>query len=186
MLAIVVPPICHYFKRLYLENLLGWKGHGAQLPQVCCLVGHFVIHDQLVLGIHAHLHIVSYLSAPALAHRHGAGIWICERDLPLSALFKLLLQGFMLFPVLLQCRDLLPQFFRRWFVDVRFVLIVLIQPLQIALDLLINALYPALQLAPGKVFTQSRELFGGSFAGPLQPCFALLCHGGAPSPRPAR
>ena len=30
------------------------------------------------------------------------------------------------------------------------------------------------------------ELFGGCFDGPLQPCFALLCHGGAPSPRPAR
>jgi len=30
------------------------------------------------------------------------------------------------------------------------------------------------------------ELFGGCFDGPLQPCFALLCHEGAPSPRPAR
>ncbi len=29
------------------------------------------------------------------------------------------------------------------------------------------------------------ELFGGSFDGPLQLCFAVLCHGGAPSPRPA-
>ncbi len=30
------------------------------------------------------------------------------------------------------------------------------------------------------------ELSGGCFDGPLQPCFALLCHEGAPSPRPAR
>jgi hypothetical protein len=29
------------------------------------------------------------------------------------------------------------------------------------------------------------ELFGGSFDGPLQLWFALLCYGGAPSPRPA-
>jgi hypothetical protein len=29
------------------------------------------------------------------------------------------------------------------------------------------------------------ELFGGCFDGPLQPCFALLWHEGAPSPRPA-
>ena len=29
------------------------------------------------------------------------------------------------------------------------------------------------------------ELFGGSFYETLQLCFAVLCHGGAPSPRPA-
>ena len=30
------------------------------------------------------------------------------------------------------------------------------------------------------------ELFGGFFDGPLQLWLALLCHGGAPSPRPVR
>src|SRR5580765_1260512 len=53
-------------------------------------VGHFMNDDQVVLGVHCRLNVVSNDAGAATASGHRTGIGVCERDLMIRCSFHLL------------------------------------------------------------------------------------------------
>ena len=54
-------------------------------------IGHLVRHDEVVLGLHRHLHIVADGTGAFAAGGVGAGVWISQRDLLVGRGLHLLL-----------------------------------------------------------------------------------------------
>jgi hypothetical protein len=155
LLAVVVAHVGQSLEMLYLEELASADGHGAQLPLVGDAVGHLVIEDELVLGTDADLNIVAHLGAPPSADGHGTCIGIGEGDLLLTTALDPVLERLELLLPFLQGLDLLAQFFGSGLVGVALVLVVEVQLLEVAVDLLVDACQRALQAAGGEVLVRA-------------------------------
>ena len=81
-LAFEVAAVGNDIQRVSFQSGLGPFGHGEELRAVGAHIGDFVGDDQMMLGVHRGLHVVAHHAAAPAACRHGAGVGIGERDLP--------------------------------------------------------------------------------------------------------
>lgn len=66
--AFVIPTVCHHRQRFDLHRLTGLLGHRAKLITVVTDIGHLVRDDQMMLGIHRGLYVVTHDTFSATAH----------------------------------------------------------------------------------------------------------------------
>ncbi len=87
LLALEVAAIGNHLERVDAQCLPGLARHVVQLAAIIADVGHFMSHDQVVLGIHRRLYVVAHHAAAAATGGHRAGIGVGQGDL-LARCFK--------------------------------------------------------------------------------------------------
>jgi len=81
LLAVPVTAVSDSVELVHLQNSLGLLAHGSKLSPITAIVDDLMRHDEVVLGLDRHLHVVADDPGAAPAGRHRAGIRVRQRDL---------------------------------------------------------------------------------------------------------
>src|SRR5271165_5202862 len=74
ILALVVTAVSDYFDLLDFQDFFGSRSRWRQQSEIGASIGHFLLNDELVLGIDGHLRIVTDTNFWIQGHR--AAVWI--------------------------------------------------------------------------------------------------------------
>ncbi len=125
------------------EDVAGRLGGRLQQPHVDDLVGHFLLDDQLVLGVDRDLDVVA--DGDLRVRRHGAAVGIGQRYLVFARAFELLQHGVVSAALLAQGLDLLGEIFHPRAARRLFRSVALVEPLKVIRQPLVGLLDEFLQ-----------------------------------------